>query len=66
MEIQPKVIRVFSKKVAASLQRLGYEVIATEPNTNCTRLDVFIFKNTEDLSKDMNKIIKENERIKNI
>lgn len=66
MQAQPRIIRVFSKKVAASLQRLGYEVVGTEPNTNCTKLDVYLFKNIGNIKDDMNKIIKENERIKNI
>lgn len=66
MENQSKVVRIFSKKVSAALQRLGYEVIATEPNTNCPRLDVYLFRNSGNIIQDMDKIIKENKRIKNI
>jgi hypothetical protein len=58
MEASCEVFRVFTKRIAIELRKLGYRIVYTEPNYNKPQFDVYVFKKTEKLLEDFKKITK--------
>lgn len=57
MEKKYETYKVFTKKIAIELRKLGYQILRTEPNFNKPEFDVYIFIKTENFMKDMQNIV---------
>ena len=44
--------RVYTKRLAYELRRMGHKIIAVVPNLKKPQFDVYIFRNTERFQKD--------------
>jgi hypothetical protein len=67
MQNQTNLLKVYSRKVALELRRLGYRILFTEPNENHPQFDVYVFENKGNVEKEMARIgrqIKEEKEIK--
>ena len=56
MQNQMNVLRVFSKRVALELRKIGYKILFTEPNRNYPQFDVYIFEIKDGIEQEMAKI----------
>lgn len=51
-----KIQKIFSQKLALLLSDMGNDILYSEPNKKYPQYQVFIFKNTDKLQKDWNKL----------
>ena len=56
MQTDTKILKVFSKKVAYELRKMGYRILYTEPNRNHPQFDVYVFENKNEIEKQMARI----------
>ncbi|WP_176544741.1 hypothetical protein [Priestia aryabhattai] len=53
-----KFIDVFSKRMAEELKNKGHKPFKIRPNLKTPHYDVYVFRNTEELKRDMTRITK--------
>lgn len=56
MQNQTNLLKIFSKRVALELRKLGYKILFTEPNRNYPQFDVYAFEAKEGIEQEMAKI----------
>jgi hypothetical protein len=59
-----KVKKIFSKRLCYELRRMGFDVIATQPNKYQPQFDVYLFKDTDFFEKALSIAIKKIEEEK--
>lgn len=51
-----KFIDIFSKRMAKELKSKGHQPFKIRPNLKTPHYDVYVFRNTDELKRDMSKI----------
>lgn len=58
MQNSKELVRVYSKRVAFELRKLGYKIVGTTPNEKFPQFDIFLFKKTGDIECDLGRLTK--------